>query len=386
SSIAQVVEQLVRVTIIIIGSYLSAKVFHFNLRTTVGIALSGASLGAIASYLYLLIKMKKNQSKIKFQTIDIEEPKIKYQAIMKKIIIYALPFILIDLSRSLVQTIDIFSLVKILVSNLGYDVNYAETVISIITTWGNKLNNIVVSITTGIMVSLVPNLTTYLTENNIVEVRKKINQTIQLVIYLTIPMTIGLSFLASPVWTLFYGTSELGPQVFAFNVLTCVANSLLITTCTIALTLKENKNLYISLITIFLLKLLLNKPLIYCCYGLALPGYIGSIIATMIAFIVPTIMIIIVIGKKHQVNYEKTIKEGFNILISSLVMVILLMLLKLVIPIDVSSRLLAILLIIIYTAIGALIYIIMTKKTKTIDNIFGKNFLKKLIYNTKKEK
>ena len=44
SSISNVIEQIVRVLIIIIGSYLSMKVFHLSLETTVGIAVFGALL------------------------------------------------------------------------------------------------------------------------------------------------------------------------------------------------------------------------------------------------------------------------------------------------------------------------------------------------------
>ena len=54
SSISNVIEQVVRVTLIILGSYLSMKVFHLSLETTVGIAVFGATAGALISYFYLL--------------------------------------------------------------------------------------------------------------------------------------------------------------------------------------------------------------------------------------------------------------------------------------------------------------------------------------------
>ncbi len=386
SALSQVLEQLVRVIIIIVGSFMSVKVFNLDLKTTVGVALLGATIGAVVSYFYLLAKLKKSRQRISLQDAHIQEPKVRYRHIMEKIILYALPFVLIDLSRSLVQTVDTFSLVRILVNNLKYDVNYAETVISIITTWGNKLNTIVVAITTGIMISLVPNLTIYLVENNLVEVRKKVNQTLQLVLYLTIPMTVGLSFLSQPVWMLFYGNSQYGPQVFLFFVLTCITNSTLIASCTMALTLKENKSLYISLGTMFLLKLFLNKPLIYCCYGIGLPGYVGSIIATFIAFLIPSFMITFALKKKFAISYEKTIKEFFNIVLATSIMVIVLMLVEIIIPLHVDSRLLAIPIIIIYAIVGSGIYFFITKRTHTISNIFGDQFLVKIFRKFKRVK
>ena len=55
-SISQVLEQLLRVLIIIFGSLFAVRVFNLNLSTTVGIALFGATAGAIVSYLYLVDK------------------------------------------------------------------------------------------------------------------------------------------------------------------------------------------------------------------------------------------------------------------------------------------------------------------------------------------
>ena len=61
SSISNVIEQVIRVALIIFGSYLSMKVFHLSLETTVGIAVFGATLGAFASYFYLLRVVHKNK-------------------------------------------------------------------------------------------------------------------------------------------------------------------------------------------------------------------------------------------------------------------------------------------------------------------------------------
>ena len=63
SSISQVVEQIVRVFIIIFGSFLAIRVFKLSLTSAVGIALFGATAGAIAAYLYLFVKRVKNKKK-----------------------------------------------------------------------------------------------------------------------------------------------------------------------------------------------------------------------------------------------------------------------------------------------------------------------------------
>ncbi len=50
TSVSQVLEQIVRVFIIIFGSYAALKIFNLSLTTTVGIAVFSATAGALCSY------------------------------------------------------------------------------------------------------------------------------------------------------------------------------------------------------------------------------------------------------------------------------------------------------------------------------------------------
>ena len=50
---SQIIEQVVRVIIIIIGSYLALKILHTDLKIAVGIAVSGAFFGGLVAYLFL---------------------------------------------------------------------------------------------------------------------------------------------------------------------------------------------------------------------------------------------------------------------------------------------------------------------------------------------
>ena len=100
-SFSQVLEQLVRVFVIVLGSFLALKVFDLSITTAVGIAVFGATAGAIAAYLYLIYKKKKNNSKFNEKIRPVNEPIITNKQIFKKIVIYAVPFILIDVFKSL---------------------------------------------------------------------------------------------------------------------------------------------------------------------------------------------------------------------------------------------------------------------------------------------
>lgn len=247
SSISQVLEQVIRVLIIIIGSYLAIYVFKLELKYAVAVALLGASVGALVSFIYLVLVEKKYSKEMKKPTKTDLKNSISEKEILKKILLCAFPFIFCDVCKSLYNSVDTFFVVKTL-TKLGYSVDIAETVISVITTWGNKLNMIIIAIVTGFSVSLIPSLASSVAKNDMKDVEDKINVTISNIGYFVIPMTLGLSFLNTPVWNIFYGPSVYGPLVFKFSVLVALLTIALSICQMVALSLKEYKVLYIAIL------------------------------------------------------------------------------------------------------------------------------------------
>lgn len=384
TSVSQVLEQIVRVFIIIFGSYAALKIFNLSLTTTVGIAVFSATAGALCSYFYLVFKVRKNKKVLEKETLKVDEPKITDKEIIQKILIYAFPFIMIDVFKSLINSVDVFMLVKVLVNGIGYTTTQAETIMSVVSTWGLKINMIIVSISTGLMVSLIPNLTSSFVKNDMVDVRKKINQTLQWLLFFTLPMTFGLSVLAKPVWTVFYGVSEYGPSVYQYYVFVALATTLFTVSITTLQLLKEYKRVFFGLLTGLLTNALLNIPLLYGFHKMGLPAYYGSITSTILGYLACSFMSLHYIGKKYQVNYEDTLKKVFNIILVTLIMVITLLLLKYIIPFNSTSRMINILIIIGYVIVGACVYFGIMFKTKLIYNIFGEEEIKKIVNKIRK--
>lgn len=384
TSVSQVLEQIVRVFIIIFGSYAALKIFNLSLTTTVGIAVFSATAGALCSYFYLVFKVRKNKKVLEKETLKVDEPKITDKEIIQKILIYAFPFIMIDVFKSLINSVDVFMLVKVLVNGIGYTTTQAETIMSVVSTWGLKINMIIVSISTGLMVSLIPNLTSSFVKNDMVDVRKKINQTLQWLLFFTLPMTFGLSVLAKPVWTVFYGVSEYGPSVYQYYVFVALATTLFTVSITTLQLLKEYKRVFFGLLTGLLTNALLNIPLLYGFHKMGLPAYYGSITSTILGYLACSFMSLHYIGKKYQVNYEDTLKKVFNIILVTLIMVITLLLLKYIIPFNSTSRMINILIIIGYVIVGACVYFGIMFKTKLIYNIFGEEEIKKIVNKVRK--
>ena len=382
TAISQVFEQVMRVLVIVIGSFLTLKIFKLSLTTAVGVAVFGATVGSLASYFYLIEKRYKNKQKFEEKELKVKEPKITNKTILKKIAIYAFPLIMIDIFKSLYSMVDTVTVVKAL--GPIYGTKTAESIMSILSTWGAKFNMIIISIATGMIVSLTPNLTAASVVGNTKDVHRKINQSFQMLLFMIVPMTVGLSFLAKPVYTIFYGASKFGPSVLTFYVFVALITALFTTAITITQVLKYYKVVFLSLFSGLVLKSLINVSLIKELYHLGLPAYYGSILASIIGYTLSLMICLVALHKLCGVNYEETIKQFINTLCGTVLMVIGLLLLKLIVPIASTNRFINIPIVIIYTLVGMIIYFFYMYKTNSIDKIFGEKLLQKFKRKNKK--
>lgn len=377
-SISQVLEQLLRVLIIIFGSLFAVRVFNLNLSTTVGIALFGATAGAIVSYLYLVDKKKKNESKFNEKIRNINEPIVTNKEILRKIFIYAFPFIMIDIFKSLYNYVDLISVVKGLVKYAEFSVDNAETIYSMISTWGQKFNMIIFAISTGIIVSLIPSLTESFVKKDSDDVDKRATQGLNMLLFLIIPMTLGISFLSKPIWTLFYGNSIYGPSVLSYFIFEGLFIALFTCMITVLQVIKDYKMVFISLLSGVLIKIIFNNTFILSFYQIGLPAYYGIITATILGYIISTIICMVTLYSKHNIKFKNTFNYFIEMMIGSILMIIVLFILSLIIPIYSKVRIVNLFIILLYALVGATVYFIYVYKVKLLSNIFGRNFINKI--------
>ena len=379
SSISEVIEQIVRIVVILVGSYISIYIFQQSIKEAVGVAVFGATVGAMVTLVYLYIKIKKSGIRNKKEYIETEEEKnITTKQIVKKLITYTLPFILMSIVGSSYSLVDMFTVVKTLVNEVGMDVTTAEAVMSVLTTWGSKLNTIVISIANGIVVSLLPNMTRDYVSKNFDGVRIKINKTLQIIFYCTIPMTTGLSLLSTPVWNIFYGVSDIGPKVFSYSIFVTIFASLFLNFNVTMQSLDRLNKVYVSLILGLLFNAFMNVPFMLLFDYIGIPAYYGAITSTIIGYSITIIMNLYTLKKDFKVNYKSTIKHLGNCLIANVAMVFVLLLLENIVPLTGSGKLYSVFVICLYGIIGSLVYFFITWRTGTINAVFGKQIFKKI--------
>lgn len=374
TSVSQVLEQIVRVVIIIVGSYLTLRVFNLSLSTAVGVALFGATAGSICAYLYLVNQVLKHKKQLRADLDKEKECTITTKEIVIKILCYSVPFVFGDVFKSLYNSVDTFLLIRTLVNGLGYAVTDAESIMSVISTWGNKLNMIVIAVGTGFAVSIIPNITYSLVKKDYQDIKKKINKTYKITCFITLPMVVGLSFLSKPVWQVFYGASKYGPQVFKFSIFIAFVTVGVSLGMTILLTLKEYKMLFANLLTGLLINATMDVPFIYLFNSLGWPPYYGAIAATILGNSVSIIMVITFLYKKYDIDFFKQYKVFGKILLAIILMLLGLKCLTFIVPLT-AGRIASIFIIALYAIIGATIYIMFTYKTNTINEVFDQDML-----------
>ena len=373
SSFSQVIEQTSRVLIVVLGSYIALKITG-SITIAVSVACFGATIGGIAALFYLSRKVKNNKDDfIINMPMKSEESLITNKVIWKKIVKYAVPFVMIDVVGNACNLINMFTVVKILVKHCNWNINNAEIVMSTLTTWGSKLNMIIIALATGLVVSLLPHVTSSYIRKDMDTVKKYINEAYSLLLYLAIPMTIGLSFLSKPVWQIFYGNHGLAAEVFSVFVFNALTSSLYTVTLTIMQSINRYKVVFYSLFLEVFIKLILQYPLMILAYKLGFGPYIGNISATIIATSSTFIISMTYMVKKMNISLYDTFKDVLKIVLYTFVMFISLKIVNVFIPLESTSRFKSIIIIAIYTIVGGSVYLIVS--FKTFKKVFGKDMI-----------
>ena len=377
-SISQVLEQLFRVLTIVFGSLITLKVFNASLRSTVGVALFGATVGGLIGYFYLLDKYRRNQSRFNDRARNVNEPIISDNNIIKKIMIYAIPFIMIDFFKSIYNYVDMFTVVKGLVNIANYSGKNAEIVYSMLSTWATKLNMIILAISSGIIVSLIPNVTESIVKKRKKDIQDKIVTSLCVLLYLAIPITFGISFLATPIWNIFYGNSVVGAKVLQYYIFVGLIVSVFTLLITILQCFKDYKAVFCCLVVGVIFKIIFNLSCLRTFASIGLPPYYGIITATLIGYLLSIVLSFLFLHNKYKIRFEKLTKSMIDIICASLLMLVGLMILRFFIPISSSIRLLNILIVVFYSLIGMIIYFLYCHLSGLTKSIFGNNMLKNI--------
>lgn len=376
-SISQIIEQLVRITIIVIGSYLCVNIFKLPVKYAIVTSTLAAFLGGLATYIYLDIITKKNKRQL---GLDITTKKNKREdnTIIKKLIRYSIPFIIINLVNNLTNFIDMVLIIKTL-PKLGFNAVNTEFIGSVFTTWGVKINNIITSIATGLIISLIPNMVKDYNEKNTKSMNQTFNKCLKIILLIITPIAIYMSVMSKSMWNIFYINNEFGNLIIKYSIIVTIFDCLYIVTNSILQSINSEKIIYKSVIIGQLTNVILDIPLMYLFHKLHLPAYYGAITATLVCFVLSNIISMHYLNKTMHLDYKETIMSIPRFLLSTVIIVSILVLFKTFLPINSSGRLIQIMNILITSIVSGGIYLMIN--FKSICSILPPKILKKLHIN-----
>ena len=374
SSVSQIIEQVVRIAVILMGSYIIINVLNKSVSLGVGVAVSGAFFGGVVAYIYLLIKMKKNKDEFKVST---KPDKVSDKEIIKKILNYALPLIIVSIATDIYSLTDMTLVLKASYK-LGYTGSESELISSIISTWTPKICMIINAVAIGLSTSLIPHMVSSFVKKDMTEANKKFNQAISIIIVSTLPLSVGIAYLSRPIYTLFYGYSLYGTLILRYTAFQALFASIYIVISMALQSLNMFKVVYKSTILGFLTNAILDVPLMYLMKKLGTHAFYGAIIATILGYVLSYTISLSSLKKQLGFSFKGIVDTIKKSMLPILSMTCVLILINLFLKLNVSGSIKIFITCLIYALVGGFVYLSISYKIGLLESVFEKEFIDKI--------
>lgn len=376
TSIAQVIEQVVRIAIIILAAWI-AKQFISDMSKVVAISLCGTFFGGLAAYIFLRRKVSKNKDE--FPKSD-KKDGVKDKTIMKKILSYCLPIVLIAVTDNIYTLVDIRLIIKGL-HIVGFDAMQCEIISGVVATWSPKLSAIIMTISLALTTNIIPHVTSNFIKKDFKAVNYRINQAISTILIITIPMSTILSILSHEAYYLFYGNSAYGPTVLKITVISHVLLGTWTVISTSLQSMKKYKEIYKNSISGILVNIALDIPMIILLNKIGLPSYVGTVIATCFGYSTSILLSLRYLKKEMKFEYSSIINLIKKMILPYICAIIPVIIGKQLITYELTT-LNVLIALSCYGIISVGLYLVITYKNGALEEVFGSdtidNFMRKL--------
>lgn len=376
TTVSQIIEQIIRIVILLVGSYIVIRVLKGSVATAVGVSTFAAFVSAVGALIVLLwywVKRKRHLDELLLSQTAVSSS-VSTPQLYKELFAYALPYVVVGLTIPLYQQIDTLTFNKAMEAAGKADI--AEHALGIFTMWTHKLIMIPVSLATAFSLTLVPAITKSFTENKIKTLHHQIQQTFQVNIFLTLPAVVGISVLAYPLYRSFYEADPLGGQILMWYAPVALLFALFSVTAAILQGINQQKHAIIGLAIGVVLKIICNIVLIRYFDA------IGGVLGTGIGFAASILYTNKQIRKYVNFSFVFVYKRTFQISVITLLMAVSAKLvysgLSTIIPYT-ANRLDAFLIVIITGIVGVTVYVFLAIRTGVASHVFGEELLHKLI-------
>lgn len=312
---SQLIEQIVRVCIIVFGGLLVVNVLKWDRIFAVYITAIAAGLSALVAYILLVIDYRKKYHVETFIGDDVFD--LRKQIISQTIRI-ALPYMAMALLGYALPIIDLTLFNKVF-SYLNYDLEVRKEIFTAFTLQSEKLISIPKVIAVGFSVAALPYLTESLEKKDFKKIREQVENIVSIVLLIAVPLCVGLIVFAKPVFHVFFGNAAPYVGVPMLRVGAFVGIFVIWTSVLISIAMALNLRRYVIIVYFIgiIAKLILYYPIVL------LFGQYGPLISSGLATIVQIVLLLRKLSIIYKINVNTIYRRVVGILIASLLMIIL---------------------------------------------------------------
>ncbi|MDO7804545.1 polysaccharide biosynthesis protein [Lactiplantibacillus pentosus] len=313
SAISQFVEQVFRVIYMLGATYFIMRVAHGDWVDAVTQSTFAAFVGAAASFLLLGWYYFRKRPELNALAAQSENRLvIPVWQLFRDIIIQAIPFIVIDTATTVFNLLDqaTFQPMMRLIFHLG--TKQIDTLYAYFAFNANKLVMIIVSLASAIAVTVVPILSESLASHNMRNIRKQLEDSIILFLFIMIPGALGMAAVAQPLNTLFYSYDQIGTLILQISAFTAIALGFFTVISALMQGLSRNRDIIRYYLIGLLVKIIIQFP---CIYFLSTAG---PLVATAIGMMVASLMAMYDLEVNFGIRYVKLLPKINRILVYSI--------------------------------------------------------------------
>ncbi|PIC58645.1 cell division protein [Sporosarcina sp. P12(2017)] len=313
TSVSQLIEQIVRIIVVLVGAFVVVNVLDLSPRIAVQFAVFAAFIGALAGLWSLYYYWKKYQDEFNYLLSNSPPASsVSLKQIYTEVLAYVLPFVLVGTINPIYQFVDMITFNGAMKS-IGLS-SVSDLYLTKLNFLTHKIVMIPVMVATGFSMALISIITKDYTSKNQKGITRSLDQTYQIMLFLTIPMVIGLIVLNNEVYQFLYEYDVAGASVLAAYAPVAILFAMFTVTAAILQGIDHHKWIVFTSLLGLLVKMLINIPLI------KLFEVNGAIIATAIGYSVAVCINLFVIKKALNYKSEMVIRRLFLILAFNAVM------------------------------------------------------------------
>lgn len=317
---SQVLEQFVRVLSIIVGAFVIVKVLNLESIWAIYIAIAAASLGAIVAIVFTKLFSHRDEKHV----LDLANEQnfdsgITSKEVTKEILTIGIPYVIISFLGTAGPLVNTTFFMDYITKVNGSSVYQSAKLASgILQANIAKISNIPSVLALGFGSGMVPYLSESLEENDNHKITRQINQILDTVTYILVPMIVIFIFFAKDIYFIMYGNTnlDLGASLFAISNIQIFLGTIAPVFSSIMMSLRLRKEAIITLIISFFIKFITFFP---CVKSF---GTYGMIYSSGFYYLFQIIMYFYYLRVRFDINVRGASKRLVMICACSIAMVL----------------------------------------------------------------